>query len=278
MFSITSKNGPDNPDADNYNFVNFIKTQLGWPVINVEVADRQINLIIDKAIKDFWRYNYGEGSFLDYAVFTTSAGVDTYDLSGYNILDVVQINILDNFDGVNTLFTPTHILLQELGNNPVFQAGTWSDSSVGYAGPRPGAGPSMGGGVPEYGLQLTNWTIATQYLELVKDMFGKQYATNWLPWREQLKIIPTPVERATGLLVLYRKENELPLYNCDLVQNLAVARAKIQWGEHIAKYSVTMPGGGTAQGERLIQEGKEEEEVAMLEIKGQSNPIDFFVG
>ena len=276
MFSITSKNGPDNPDVDNYNFVNFIKTQLGWPVINVEVADRQINLIIDKAIKDFWRYNYGEGSFLDYGVFTTSAGVDTYDLSGYNILDVVQINILDNFDGINTLFTPTHILLQEMGNNPVFQSGMLSNSSVGYAGPRPGAG--MGGGVPEYGLQLTNWTIATQYLELVKDMFGKQYATNWIPWREQLKIIPTPVTSSTGLLALYRKENELALYNCDLVQNLAVARTKIIWGEHIAKYSVTMPGGGTAQGERLIQEGKEEEEAVMIEIKGQSNPIDFMIG
>lgn len=277
MFTITSKNGTDDPDNDVYNFVNFIKTQLGWPVLNIEVADRQIKLIIDKAIKDFWRYNYGEGAYLDYAIFTTSAGVNTYNLSGNDILDVVDVNLLDNFNGINSLFTPTHILLQEAGNNPMFNSGSYG-GGTGFAGPRPGASPSMGGGVPSYGLQLTNWTIATQYLELVKDMFGKQYATNWLPWSEELKIIPTPESQVTGLLVLYRKENELQLYNCDLVQNLATARTKILWGEHIAKYNITFPGGSTADGTRLIQEGKEEEEAAMTEIRGQSNPIDFMVG
>jgi len=276
MFSITSKNSADNPDSGNYNFVNFIKTQLGAPVINIEVANRQIELIIDKAIKDFWRYNYGEGSFLDYAIFTTSAGVSSYNLSGLNILDIPSISLNDNFNGINSLFSPTHILLQELGNNPAFQAGSMGFG--GYAGPRPGASPSMGGGVPSFGLELTDWTIASQYLELVKEMFGAQYVTDWLPWREELHIVPTPKSQMTGILALYRKENELYLYNCDLVQNLAVARTKIQWGEHVAKYNITMPGGGTATGERLIQEGKEEEERAMLEIRGQSEPIDFMVG
>jgi len=274
MFQITSKNGVDDPDNGVYNFVNFIKTQLGAPVINIEVSNRQIQLVIDKTIKDFHRYNYGEGNFLDYAVFTTSAGVSTYNLSGQNINDVVSFDVSSDVDGINTLFSPTHILLQEQGVGSMFSVGT-----MGYGGSpgvRPDAG--MGGGVPQVGMQLTSYTIASQYLALIKDMFGKIYSTNWIPWKEELIIVPTPPTQMIGLLTLYRKENELALYNCGLVQDLATARTKILWGEIIAKYSVTLPGSGTINGERLIQEGKEEEERILTEIRGQSEPIDMMIG
>ena len=241
--------------------INYTKTLLGEPIIRVEVANVQFNSLIDKCLKDFHRYHYGEGVYLDYAFFTVSAGISTYNLSGYDISDVPNIYIQNNnLGGINTVHSPTHIFFQERGQGPGH--GPLQQTYYGY--------------VP--GLEITEYEIAMQYIDLIDFYFAKDYTTNWLPDRQVLKIIPTPDVTDIGLLTLYRKEQEQFLLDNSLFQELFLARVKRLWGFILSKSTIQMPGGGTINGQNILTEGKEDEAQIMEQIKGESQPIDPLIG
>lgn len=240
----------------------YIKLMLGWPVINVELADIQIDQIIEDSVQDFSRLNYGEASFRDYIIVQTSAGVGEYNLSGSNLSDVYDLSISMPADGINTMFTPTHMLLYEQ-----FQTYGTYPASMGY--------PRM---IGDSGITLGGYDIAMMYLKEIRNHFGKSYSCVWLPNREVLKIVPTPMEAATGVLCVYRKELDVNLYNHPLMKKLCVARAKKLWGWHINKYSVTLPDGMGLNGSEMISEGKSDEEAILQEMIASSEPTDFFIG
>ena len=228
----------------------YIKTRLGDPVVCVEISDDQLNEIIFDSIQDFTRYNYGEGSYKDYVVLSLSADVSEYNLSGTNIIDTIDYTLSTSDGGsINALFTPTHIALSETG---IIQNVT-----------------SNG---------MVDWNIAMLMLEEIKNTFNKMFMVDFRQGSNIMRVVPTPTEAYTGILTCYKKETALNLYNNRLVQRLCVARAKIQWVEHLSKYSLTLPGGGTMNGDSIISRGKEEEEKVMEDIKGESEPTDFFVG
>ena len=246
----------------------YIKQELGNPVVNVEVDDLQINQSVEKAIQVMNKYNYGEGTFLDYAVFTTTAGQAYYELGTdllttafADIQDVIDFNISFGAGGINTLFTPTHILLQEM-NGAGGQFGT-SPNWAGYSTP---------------GLELASYQIAMMYIQEIHEMLGKMYTVNWLPGRRVLHITPTPTQALTGVLQVYRRETAENLYNNILVKNLATAYVKQQWGSNLRKHQMTLPGGGSNAGNEIRQEAAEEIKDAIESIRFESNPIDFFVG
>jgi hypothetical protein len=248
--------------------VDYIKLICGAPVINLEVTDDQIKQQIWDSIQDFQRYNYDEGSYQDYVVFTASAGVSDYPMSAIkgadnlpidNIQDIWDFEVSFGLDGINTLFSPQHILLYD----------QWVNKGEYPGGP--------GGVTTNTGMTLASYQISMMYLEEIKSMFGKWYHANWLPGRQRLKIVPTPAENITGILVLYRREYARYLYNHPLVKKLSIARVKIQWGRHLSKYPATLPDGITINGEAFLAEGKEEEQRALENMRMESQPIDFFV-
>ena len=55
-----------------------VLTRLGHPVVNVEIADQQLDIIISDTIQDFNRYNYGDGVDLVNTTLLVSAGVNEY--------------------------------------------------------------------------------------------------------------------------------------------------------------------------------------------------------
>lgn len=249
---------------------NYIKKMLGNPVINVEVDDDQFDQVIDDTIQIMNRYNYGDGSYLDYAIFTTTADQSEYTLSanyGYGDVEEMYDFYLSlgtngsTYNGINSLFTPTHILLQEVQNHQ----GMFGTNPYNYGSVQPG-------------LEMTSYQIAMMYLETINELIGKIYTVQWRSQRNVLHITPTPQAAYTGILAFYRRETAANLYNHVLVKKLAVAKAKILWGNHLRKYSIQMPGGGTINGSEIIQEGKEEEREAMESIRFESNPTDFFIG
>jgi len=248
--------------------VDYIKIVCGAPVINLEITDDQIKQQIWDSVQDFQRYNYAEGTYQDYIVFTASAGVGEYPMSAIsgsdhkpidNVEAIWDFEVSFGLDGINTLFSPQHILLYD----------QWVNKGEYPGGP--------GGVTTNTGLTLASYQIAMMYLEEIKAMFGKWYHAYFLSGRKKIKIVPTPVDCITGILVLYRREYARYLYNHPLVKKLAVARVKIQWGRHLSKYPATLPDGITINGEAFVAEGKEEEQRAMDNIRMESQPIDFFV-
>jgi len=241
-------------------FKTYILTRLGHPVINVEIAPEQIEVIVQDTVDDFFRYNADEATYLQYTTLVVSAGISEYSLEGYGIEAAYDLDLSYGLDGINTLFSPTHILLYD----------QWVTQG-GYPG-----GPGAGAG--STGMVLTEWEIAMEYLEQVKMSFGKHYRVKWHGGREVLEIIPTPEQNMCGMVALYKRENVENVYNHPLVRKLATARAKIQWGLHLSKYNVTLPDGLTINGRDLISDGQAEEEKWFDRMISESQPIDIFVG
>jgi hypothetical protein len=247
---------------------NYVLVKLGYPVINIEISNDQLEQAIEDSVMDFQRYNYDEGSYRDYFIFQTSAGVQDYPVSAVrdyttsatldNVQQIWDFSVSFGMDGINTLFSPAHILLY----NQYVEQGSY-----------PG-GPSWGS---NGGLVLTNYQTAMMYLDLINEMFGKMYTVDYLPGRDIIRITPTPNAALIGVLILWRKEYAHFLYNNPLVKKLAVARAKIRWGWNLNKYTGTMPDGLTINSQAIIDEGKAEEEEWLQRIYDESEPPDFIV-
>ena len=254
---------------------NYVLQKLGAPVIVVEVAPEQIDICITDSVQDFHRYNYGDGTYLEQTTLLVSAGVDEYSVSGMGIEAAFDINLSFGIDGINTLFTPTHMLLYNEwvtnGNYPG-GGGLGTGAGFGYMGNASGArfGGSLG--------PLTQYTTAMQYLEQNRMYFGKHYIIKYIYGRETLKIVPTPQRCMVGSIGLYKQADAIQCYNHPLVKKLAVARAKQQWGLHLTKYNVTLPDGLGLQGQDLISQGREDEDKLMDRLQSESLPIDFFIG
>jgi hypothetical protein len=247
---------------------NYVLTQLGFPVINVELSDVQLEQAIFDTVQEFQRYNYDEGSYRDYFLFQTSAGQSLYPVSAVreygtsavldNVQHVWEFSVSFGADGINTLFSPTHILLYDQYVN-----------QGGYPG-----GPGSVGGT---GLTLTNYMTAMVYLDMINEMFGKMYTVDYLPGREVLRITPTPTAAIVGVLILWRREYAENLYNNPLVKKVAIARAGMRWGRNLSKYGGTMPDGLTINATDIINEYKEMEEKWLDRFFDESYPPDFIV-
>ena len=238
----------------------YISKNLGSPVIQVEIADTQYDMIIDDTIQLFQKYHTGEGNYLDYIGFTVSAGVSAYSTSGLDLASTIDFNLSTGTDGINTLFSPTHQVLYQdwvvLGNYPGGSGGSNSQYS---------------------GMNLTGYEIAMQTLNDVRDTFSIMYHAQYSDARQEILITPTPATAGTGLLTVYRKESAENLYNDDIVKRLAVAKAMVQWGRNLGKYEMTMPSGGTIKGSEILSEGKELLEKIMEDMRMESEPLGFWI-
>ena len=225
----------------------YIYNQLGAPVITVEIATTQLDQIIEDSIELFNRYNYGEGSHKDYLVINLSADTQDYSLSGQEVNDVVDMLLSETTGGLNTLFTPINLFYN--GQSPV--------SSSAY---------------------LSDYYTAMTHLKQITDTLSTQFKVDYIQSQEILRIVPTPEVDLVAMIEVYKKETAQYLYNHILVKQLCVAKAKILWGGNLGKYSMQLPGGGTINFSEIKSEGKEELERVMVDIKAESEPIDFFLG
>jgi hypothetical protein len=246
---------------------NYVLIQLGFPVINIEISNDQLEQAIIDAYQDFTRYNYDEGSYRDYFVLQTSAGQQDYAVSSVydyrtsaaldNVQHIWDFSVSFGADGINTLFSPTHVLLYDQYVN-----------QGGYPG---GPGVAAGGA----GLTLTNYMTAMVYLDMINEMFSKMYSVDYLPGREVIRITPTPTESVIGVLILWRREYMENLYNNPLVKKMAVARAGIRWCRNLLKFQGTMPDGLTINVDGLLADYKDQEKELLDRFFDESEPPDF---
>lgn len=238
----------------------YVFTRLGYPVINVELAPEQVDVIIADTVQDYQKYAYGEGVDLVNTTLLVSAGVSEYYTGDCGIEAAYDIGLSFAFGDINTLFSPTHILLYD----------DWVNQGN-YPG-GPGGGYNFGTGA------LTSYEIMGEYMAQTDQMLGEQYTVKYVSSEQKLVITPTPQSCMIAKLGLYCRADVEKLYNNNIVKKLVVARAKIQWGLQIGKYTITLPDGTTMNGFEIMNRGYEEEEKWWDQMQGESEPIDFFVG
>jgi len=239
-----------------------ILTRLGHPVVNVEVAEQQLDIIISDTVQDFNRYNYGDGVDLVNTTLLVSAGVSEYYVGDSGIEAAYDIG-LSSMGDINALFSPTHLLLyNDFVNNGNYPGG-------------PGNGMySFGGG----GGMLTSYEIMGEYMAQANQMLGTEYVVKYNYSNQTLVVTPTPKACMIATVKLYCRADAERLYNHPLVKKIAVARAKIQWGLQLGKYTITLPDGSTMNGFEIMNRGYEEEDKWFEQMRAESEPTDFFVG
>jgi hypothetical protein len=238
-------------------FIQYLKLMMGNPVTNVEVADSQFSQCIYDSIQQFQEFNYGEGNVRDVLTINLKNGVSAYSLSGLNIDSVLDIQLTNSIYNINQLFSPTHMLLYNQ-----FQSGQY-----------PG-GAGLGGSSV-----LGNYQIQMMYLSEIQEMFQRRYVCDYSEWSQTLNVRPTPNQDDVGVLMVFRKESALNLYNHPLVKKLALAKARQLHAWALIKYSMSLPGGGNiGGGNDLMSRAVQDEKDTLDDIRLTGNPPLFFVG
>lgn len=238
----------------------YVKTRLGHPVVNVEIAESQLDIAICDSIQEVQTYMYGVGVDLENTTLVVKQGVSEYYTGDCGIEAAFDFALGNGGLGdINTMFTPINMMLY---NDWVVQGN--------YPG---GGGYSLDGG----GLILTGFEITGEYMAQLNQMFSKMYIVKYHPIAQKLVITPTPQSCGIATLKIYRRADAEKMYNHLYVKRLAVAKALIQWGRQIGKYTITMPDGSTMNGFELMNKGYEDEEKWYTEMRWESEPVDIFI-
>ena len=228
----------------------YIRTALGDPVVCAQIANAQIDQIIDDSVQEFQRYMYSEGAYESILIFEVSAGVSEYTVSG--VQDVVVIDWDDQYD-VNILHSDMNMLW---GNTQ------WSNFLIGN-------GENM---------VLTSYELGMSYINDVKNTFGKTFRVHYREAAEILNLIPTPQTAGVCTMRCYKKEDAVNLYNHVLLKKLVVARCMLQLGINLGRYNMDMPGGGTVNHDALVTKGEADQEKILEQMRLESEPIDAILG
>ncbi len=244
-------------------FIDYLKIRIGAPVTNVEIDDIQFTQIIEDSIQTFHRYTYGESTYRDVLTLNLSANVSAYQLTSA-IDSVVDLKLSTTYGSVNELFTAQHNLLYPQMMNGTLLGGTGN----GLAGPR-----TMGGNQI-----MSEYNISMIYLKEISNFFEKKYTCQFSPNTYQLKIWPTPEMDCVAMLMVWKKEDAINLYNNYHVKNLALAKSLVQLGIHLGRYNMNLPGGGTINYQIYLDRGTTLEEKTINDMQMESFPVQFEVG
>lgn len=233
-------------------FIEFIKRKLGWPFVNIEVSGEQFNDCVNEAMQMFTEHAE-MGVVEKVYLLATETKAHEYVISG----DVVAVTqVLGPAAGTTSdfLFSLENQLIQDGILRPEMM--------------------TKSGGV-------TQLVILKQYIQTLTMMLTKGIVFDYNPVNKKLTLLETPPWNRL-FLVCYEKLDPATspgLYDQRWVKNYATAKAKLQWGNNLAKFTMSLPGQATLNAQDIIASAQTEIEKLELELQDvYAAPADFFVG
>jgi hypothetical protein len=210
--------------------IQYVKIQLGHPLINVEVTDEMIEQHIDYTIQKFTEFAYDGMSKVTFG-FDTVPEVFDYILPD-NIRDVFVVKGM-TYLGVSTITLPSNEIVVY---NNVYSVMTSPDTT----------------GVASFVLNLSNQS-------LVETLFDKDVNFSFNPHSKLLRFHEEPQPR----YVIYAQEEYIPkdidrIYNQEWVKKMVTAKTKFSWGTVTGKFDQTLVSGARINYEAFKQEATEE--------------------
>lgn len=232
----------------------WIMRKLGWPVIQLEFNEDQLDDNIDDAVKKFTKYS-GEATYRSALVMQLSAGIDEYPLddSVESVLSLSEENAMGG--GINTLFTI---------QNQLYNSGHLN----------------MGGS----GMNLTSYHMALEYLDMSSNMLSAEYFTEFDVYTNTLKITPSPSEDMYGVLEVYTKRNfdgaTSTIFDEIWIKEYTLALSKMVLGNIWGKYNgMSLPGGGVLNTDAMKSEGLDEKrDLDERLMSDESEPLEPSIG
>lgn len=173
-----------------------------------------------------------------------------YDIMDYRkVIDVVSFEE-GSSTGVNTLFSVEQTMAQQ----------SYQAYSLG-----------------NYGFDILSWHAVKDWIDTREKVFATRRDINFDPRTQYLRLIPQPKNtRFYGVLECYVERPIRDLVKEKWVYEYATAMAKIMWGRVLTHINgVTLPGGGTINGDSVLQEGlSEKKELEELLYNGGYGDFD----
>ena len=248
----------NNKDAKDVNeFKTFNKTikdyvlaKLGYPIIDVELDDFQIQICIDESIS---KLEYHAPDWMtQYAVFKTEANINVYELPqevADNLNDVWYRRDFFQF-GANPGSLEYDFAVMFFTNTGLFN-----------------------------NYNVSQYLLMQQYLKQVKNVLGQM--SSWqLINNRFLHIFPKPENAEEDVILEFRAFDPNTLHHAykSWVQRYALASAKEILGGIRSKYqTLPGPGGGTRlNGDILSQQAQQEKQALIEELKTEIEPPALF--
>ena len=248
-------------------FRDYVLRRLGYPVIEINVDDDQIEDRIDDGLQLFREYAADGQLRVFQPVLITQAMVDakSIDLNAAlpavanRILDVVKVFMIgDSTSNVNFFDIKYQMRLNDL-----------ADLATGVG-------------------DLAYYEHMQQYLSMIDLKLTGQPQIQFSRHSGTLNIagdLRDGGDIKVGdyiMLEMFVEEAESVggVYNNLFMKNYVTAILKKQWGENISKFEgMTLPGGVTLNGRQLIDDAKEEIEREIEKLRNEYDyPPNFFVG
>ena len=247
-------------------FKSYIKMRLGAPVLEINVADEQMDVAINDAFQYFTERHHFNGTERGYLTFTVDTAFKEH-FKTYSTLPVEGEE--DNPDAINFRVQNNYITLP--------------DQVVGVVRVMQKKGRSLGGGIVPGGMlfplllgglaggacgnqfSLVSYYAMQEYLALLEWMLFPPKAFNFNQRTHRLIIDGDLREIATGAFmcieVMLKPDPDLypDVWNDLWLKDYATALVKQQWGRNLTKYSqVQLPGGIVMNGDRILQDATQE--------------------
>ena len=238
-------------------FKDYILRRLGYPVIDINVDDEQVEERIDDALLKFRDYHYDgtQHLYLPYAV--TQTDIDNrYVTLPESIIGVTRIfDVNDSYGAMNLFNIRYQLHLNELFNI----------SSV----------------------SVTPYVVAMRHIEFLEEVFVGKKPIRFnrhmdrlyvdMNWNDDLKV---------GQYIIidcYKTVDpeEFPdVWDDPWLKEYATQLVKRQWGEHLKLYEgMNLPGGITFNGQKIWEEANTKvEELEQRVINDYSLPVTDMIG
>lgn len=230
--------------------INYVKSQLGYPTINIEVTDEQISQIIDDTIQKFSEYAYGT---LEAVAIVELKGMGEYDMPD------TMTNLIKLSKGGTSNLTNFNANFGE-GYVPDIWSGQFFTGSL------------TGSIIPTVISISSTTAILEKYL-------GDDIVYNFNPYSKKLQVL----ENYSGACALHYQYEYLPnedgdyMFNHEWVKNYTKAKTKELWGTVTGKYDQSLVGGARINYDKMASEASTEIEILNQELLNKWSdpaPID----
>ena len=245
-------------------FTDYCLRRLGFPVIEINVAEEQVDDRIDDALSKYWDYHF-DGVEEDYLIVPitsndVSNGYITLEEKVFSVISILPIGNDSSVGiGAGDLFNAQY----QFYMNDFYGSNNIVSSNL------------------EYLSSLKSYLSTAQMTVSPINSFNFNRKTNRLRFNESLSRLK---EKSSSIVIkVYKKIDETvfsDVWDDEFLKEYATALIKKQWGENLKKFgNMNLPGGITLNGEAIFNEAIAD--IERLETKLTIDlqiPNDFFMG
>jgi len=237
---------PLTPTTDIGDLKKRIKYRLGWPQLKLEIQHDQIVEQIKYAIRWYYKFATGTSSYKQWLLFWLIPGQKWYTLPD-EVITVTDYSLDTSLSGINTLFTLENYL--------------WNYGFLNFFDIQRGQ------------FSLLSYHLVLDYIETLKRYVTGKYHYQYVEWRKQLYVEPSPDSTQLSMIECVTKVPEDYMYSSLWIEDYAAARCKLIIGEIRSKFSgALLPGlGSPLNGPEMKSEARAEIEILEKRLRSEES-------